>query len=62
MSQITSKQLKKHWETRKQHGGYAGSFRDMLKEEAERADTNAEYRALGSTYADAAWLLLQRKP
>lgn len=59
--QIKSDALKKHWKTRKEFGGYTGSFRDMLKEEAKRADPNPEYRALGSTYADAAWLLLQRK-
>lgn len=26
--QITSRQLKKHWETRKEFGGYSGSFRE----------------------------------
>lgn len=61
MPQITSEQLKAHWKTRKMFGHYTGSFRDMLREEAARADVNPEYRALGSTYADAAWLLLERK-
>jgi hypothetical protein len=61
MVPITSAQLKTHWKMRKEFGGFTGSFRDMLKEEAACADPNPEYRALGSTYADAAWLLLQRK-
>lgn len=58
---ITADQLKKQWKVRKEFGGFTGSFRDFLKEESARADENAEYRALGSTYADAAWLMLQRK-
>ena len=41
---ITTKNLKKAWKNRKQHGGFTKHFRDM-----------------GETYADAAYLALQRK-
>lgn len=61
MSQINAATLKKQWKVLKQHGGFSGSFREFLQDEAARADSNPEYRALGSTYADAAWLLLQQK-
>lgn len=58
---LNSKQLKKSWEARKQYGGYTGSFKQFLRDEAARADTRERVRNEGETYADAAFLLLERK-
>lgn len=58
---LTAKQLKKQWKARIEFGGYTGSFKDFLRDEAKRADDRERFRNDGETYADAAFLLLERK-
>ena len=58
---ITADMLKKQWKARKEFGGFAGSFRDFLREESTHADSDPKWRDRGETYADAAFLLLERK-
>lgn len=58
---ITSKELKRYWHQMVRGGHFVGSYMAFLREEAKRASPHPEIRKDGSTYADAAFLLLDRK-
>jgi hypothetical protein len=58
---ITSNELKRYWRQCVTSGGFQGSYRSFLRAEARRASDQEGERREGRTYADAAWLLLERK-
>jgi hypothetical protein len=58
---LSAKQLKNAWKNRVKYGGFAGSFKDFLRDESMRSDESKSTRDEGETYPDAAYLLLQRK-